>query len=118
MGEQFVSSEKQAALQKRMDALGVLDRDISESFVKGQGSGGQKQNKTSSCVQLHYMPQNITIQCQDSRSRELNRYKARQRLCDQLESLRLGAQSPQSKKIEKIRKQKKRRKRRSSSAEG
>lgn len=34
----------------------ITDVDIEESFVKGSGPGGQKINKTSSCVVLKHKP--------------------------------------------------------------
>ena len=39
-------------IQSRMALAELADADIEETFVRGSGSGGQKINKTSSCVQL------------------------------------------------------------------
>ena len=39
-------------LSLRMKRLHVLERDLVERFIRGSGPGGQKINKTSSCVQL------------------------------------------------------------------
>ena len=47
--------------------------------------GGQKINKTSSCVYLKHLPTGIEIKCQQGRSREMNRYYARKELCQRLE---------------------------------
>lgn len=47
-----ISTEKHAELQRRMEALGIVDADLLEKFVRGSGAGGQKINKTSNCVFL------------------------------------------------------------------
>lgn len=99
-----------------MQELNIKDVDLEEKFILGSGKGGQKINRTSSCVQLKHLPTNIVIKCQESRSRELNRYYARKELCERLEQLYLGKESSKEKKIEKLQKQKKRRSRRSSSS--
>lgn len=109
----MTSPEKQAALETRMATLGIEEEDLIEKFILGSGSGGQKINKTHSCVYLKHPPTGIEVKCQSSRSRELNRYTARKELCDELEERILGRQSRQRQKIEKIRRQKRRRSRRS-----
>jgi len=68
----------------------ILDSDITENFLKGSGPGGQKINKTSSAVQLIHHPTGIVVKYQDTRSRELNRKRARRILQDRLEELELG----------------------------
>lgn len=108
-----VSAEKQAALERRMDQLGVFEADLVEKFILGSGSGGQKINKTHSCVYLKHLPTGIEIKNQSSRSRETNRYHARKELCDELDERRLGKASKRQQAIEKIRRQKRRRSRRS-----
>lgn len=107
------SPEKQAALEQRMAALGVTEEDLVEKFVLGSGSGGQKINKTHSCVYLKHVPSGIEVKCQSSRSREMNRFLARRELCDTLDERRLGRASKRRQEIEKIRRQKRRRSRRS-----
>ena len=108
-----ISSDKQAALEARMASLGVFEEDLIEKFILGSGSGGQKINKTHSCVYLKHEPTGIEIKNQGSRSRETNRYQARRELCDELDNRRLGKQSKRQQEIEKIRRQKRRRSRRS-----
>jgi len=51
-----VSPEKEKKLFKRMQALGVQEKDIEEQFVRSSGAGGQKVNKASTCVMLHHRP--------------------------------------------------------------
>ena len=72
-------------LQRRMDRLRVLEEDIVERFVRGGGPGGQKVNKTASCVYLKHRPSGIEVHCQQERSRERNRVVAREWLCHRLE---------------------------------
>jgi protein subunit release factor B len=107
------SPEKQAALEARMAALGVTEADLTEKFILGSGAGGQKVNKTHSCVYLKHHPTGIEIKCQTTRSREMNRHHARRELCDELDERRLGRESKRRQEIEKVRRQKRRRSRRS-----
>lgn len=107
-----ISKDKQDGLRQRMDRLGIQESDLIEKFILGSGSGGQKINKTSSCVYLSHPPSGIEIKCQRDRSRELNRYLARKELCDRVEERILGEKSRRQQQIEKIRRQKRRRTRR------
>lgn len=107
-----VAKEKLEELQRRMERLCIRDEDLVEKFVLVSGPGGQKVNKTASCVYLKHLPSGIEVKCGKERSRELNRFLARRQLCEQLEKEQLGLKSLKDKKIEKIRKQKKRRQRR------
>jgi protein subunit release factor B len=109
----MTSPEKQAALETRMATLGIIEEELIEKFILGSGSGGQKINKTHSCVYLKHPPTGIEIKCQSSRSREMNRYLARRELCDELDERRLGRESKRRQQVEKIRRQKRRRSRRS-----
>lgn len=107
-----VTPQKEAALVKRMTELGIRDEELEENFIRGSGSGGQKINKTSSCVQLLHAPSGIEIKCQQTRSQALNRYYARVLLCDQIEERVLGEKSKRRQKAEKIRRQKRKRSKR------
>ncbi len=93
--------------------LGIKDDDIIEKFILGSGSGGQKVNKTASCVYLKHIPTNIEVKCQRGRSRELNRFLARRSLCEKVESLIEGVKTKREQEYQKIRQQKKRRSRKS-----
>jgi protein subunit release factor B len=110
--EVYVSQSKREQLQRFMDRMAVLESDLTEKFILGSGSGGQKVNKTASCVYLKHVPSGIEIKCQRSRSREMNRYYARKELCEQLEERKVGAASKRRQAAEKIRRQKRRRSRR------
>ncbi|MDA7921425.1 peptide chain release factor-like protein [Verrucomicrobiales bacterium] len=73
-------------LEQRMKHHRIFEEDLEERFVLGSGSGGQKVNKTSSCVYLKHLPTGTEIKCQESRSREKNREIARGRLCDHFDA--------------------------------
>ena len=112
MTNSSVSSAKLLLLADRMTSLGIREADIVEKFIRGSGKGGQKINKTSSCVYLLHKPSRIEIKCQRERSQALNRFLARRELCDRLEERIRGEQSRRRQEIEKIRRRKRRRSRR------
>ncbi len=107
------SPEKWNTLTARMEKLGLLPDDITEKFIRGSGSGGQKINKTASCVYLKHEPSGIEVKCQAERSRELNRYIARKELCERFQEIILGIKTKRQQAREKVRRQKRRRSRRS-----
>lgn len=107
-----VSPEKEQQLLERMKKWNLREEDIRENFVRSQGKGGQKVNKTASCVMLVHIPSGISIKCQKERSQAMNRFIARRMLCDKIEARELGRMSAERQRIEKIRRQKKRRSRR------
>jgi protein subunit release factor B len=108
----MISSDKILALAQRMQALGLREEDLIEKFIQGSGSGGQKINKTSSCVYLKHEPTGQEVKCQRERSRELNRYLARKELCDRMDEIKNGILSKRQQEIEKIRRQKRQKSRR------
>ena len=79
-----ISPEKIKALESEMEKLGLIEKDIKESFISGSGSGGQKINKTQNCVYLKHLPSGIEVKCQKDRSREANRFFARRKLLEKL----------------------------------
>jgi len=95
-----------------MEQLGIATNDLVEKFVLGSGPGGQKVNKTASCVYIKHVPTGIEIKCRRSRARELNRFLARRELCERLEERIRGEQSRRQQEIERIRRRKRRRTRR------
>ena len=104
-----VSPKKEQALKERMKRLGVSEEDIEEKFIRSSGPGGQKVNKTSSCVFLRHIPTGFVVKCQKARSQPLNRFLARRRLLDLIEKQREGFIAEEKKRIEKIRRQKRKR---------
>ncbi len=107
-----ITPKKQAELEARMAKLGLREEDLQEKYIRSSGPGGQKVNKTASCVYLKHLPTGREVKMQRERSQPLNRYYARKRLCELLEEKTLGPQSPAALKAQKIRKQKQRRQRR------
>ena len=107
-----ITEQKEKQLQQRMETLGIRESDLEEHFVRGSGKGGQKINKTASCVHLIHKPSGLEVKCQKERSQAMNRFFARRLLCDKLEEEREGAKSRKVQAQEKIRRQKRRRSRR------
>lgn len=109
----MISNDKWEKLAEWMAKLQINEADLIEKFILGSGKGGQKLHKTASTVYLKHPPSNLEIKCQDSRSREDNRYFARMRLCEKLQTLISDEKTKNQQKLEKIKRQKKRRSRRS-----
>ena len=80
-----VSPEKQNQLAARMAKLQIKESDLEESFTRSGGKGGQNVNKVSTAVHLKHKPSGIEVKCSIHRTQGLNRYKARDILCDKLE---------------------------------
>lgn len=112
MSMEAISEYKQKQLRARLEKLAVREADLVEQFVRGSGKGGQKINKTSSCVLLQHTPSGIVIKCQKERSQAMNRYFARRELCDRLEEKDQTVKSRREQEREKIRRQKRTRSRR------
>ena len=106
-----VSEEKNRWLQTRMEALGILERDLEEKFIRSSGSGGQKVNKTSSCVYLKHLPTGIEVKCMKERSQSLNRFLARRELVSRLEQLK-GENSEQLLQVLRVRRRKSKKRKR------
>jgi protein subunit release factor B len=92
--------------------IGLRPEDTDEQFIRGSGHGGQKINKTASCVQLRHTPTGIEVRCQDHREQSKNRLSAWKLLILKLEERVKGKQSALAQQDFKLRKQKKRRSRR------
>jgi protein subunit release factor B len=107
-----VSEKKEKALLDRMRELNVNEDDLEERFIRSSGPGGQKVNKTSSCVFLRHIPTDITVKYQRERSQALNRFFARRTLLDQIELKQNGYIKEDKKRIEKIRSQKRKKRKR------
>jgi len=104
-----VSLDKLAQLQQRMSALGVNEAEIEETFVRSGGAGGQKVNKSSSCVMVLHRPTGLRVKCQTTRHQAMNRFLARRLLLDKIERMRKGYVEAERAHIEKVRRQKRKR---------
>ncbi len=107
-----VSEKKENELLERMRELNVTEDDLEERFIRSSGPGGQKVNKTSTCVFLRHIPTDITVKYQRERSQALNRFFARRALLDQIELKQKGFIKEDKKRIEKIKSQKRKKRKR------
>src|SRR3989338_813004 len=82
-----VSEEKNKWLREKMESLNIHEEDITEKFIRSSGKGGQKVNKTSTCVYIRHIPTGIEIKCMKDRSQSINRFLARRELVERLERL-------------------------------
>lgn len=108
----IVNPKKEKELLTKMAQLGIKEQDIEEKFILSSGKGGQKLNKSSTCVYLKHIPTNIEVKCQTERSQALNRFLARRILVNKLESLITNRKTELQQHIEKIRRQKRKRSKR------
>lgn len=92
--------------RERFEKADLRLEDIVEKFIRGSGRGGQKINKTSSCVQLIHIPSGIVVSCQATRSQSENRELALQELCRKLEEKKRREESARRHAFEKERRKK------------
>jgi protein subunit release factor B len=81
-----VSPEKNRWLKEKMKALSIREEEIIERFIRSSGHGGQKVNKSSTCVYLKHLPTGIEIKCMKDRSQSINRFLARRELIERIEA--------------------------------
>ena len=108
----MIHPNKWEQLRQDMRRLEIDEKDLEERFILGSGSGGQKVNKSHTCVTLQHASLGINIKCQQTRSREDNRFYARRRLCDKVKEQREGELSAKQQADAKLARQKRRRSRR------
>ena len=107
-----VTPEKEAELVARMETCRLREADLEEAFTCSGGPGGQKVNRTATCVQLRHGPTGLSVKMQRARTQALNRFYARRRLCEMIEAQQLGGHSREAQEQARVRKQKQRRGRR------
>ena len=73
------------SLGARLQAAGIRDSDLEETFARSAGPGGQNVNKVSTAVTLRHRPSGVSVTVQDSRSQSMNRKLARERLLEAIE---------------------------------
>jgi protein subunit release factor B len=76
------------AIERRMKRLGIREADLTETFTRSSGPGGQHVNKVSTAVTLVHAATGVSVTVQDSRSQSMNRRLARERLLDEIEKRR------------------------------
>ena len=106
-----VSEGKAEDLRQRMEALNIHERDIEEKFIRSSGRGGQKVNKTSTCVYLKHLPTGIEVKCMKERSQSLNRFLARRELVEKIARMS-GKPTPEEIEMAKRKRQKAKRRKR------
>lgn len=109
MGIFPVRPEKEKDLLERLARLGIRESDLEEKFIRSRGKGGQKVNKSATCVYLKHLPSGLEVKCQRERSQALNRFLARRILVEKLEARILGKETEEKQRVEKIRRQKRKR---------
>ena len=93
-------TEKRGRVQTSSITVSVIDRkdlafvkikvdpnDVEKDYIRGTGNGGQKKNKTSSCVVLRHTPTGIIVRCEDQRNRTQNEIVAWDRLQQRLQDI-------------------------------
>jgi peptide chain release factor len=107
-----INPDKEKNLAKQLKTLGIYKKDVIEKFIRASGAGGQKVNKTSSCVYLKHVPSGIEIKMSQERSQSINRFFAWRLLAQKIKEKLFKIKSDQRKKAEKIRRQKRKRSKR------
>ncbi|CRG98168.1 peptide chain release factor 2, putative [Plasmodium gallinaceum] len=94
-------------IKKKLEDIGIFQKDIEEVFVKGSGKGGQKVNKTNNCVMIKYNDNlhKIIIKCHkyryDKKCLQKNRIYARKLLYNRIFSIKDKIEKEISYQIEK-----------------
>jgi protein subunit release factor B len=110
-----ISPDKVKTLLAQMAELNLEESDFEEKFVRASGSGGQKVNKTSSCVYLKHHPTGIFVKVDAERSQSKNRFFARRLFIEKYQKEILGIKTNKELELEKKTKQKNRRQRKTRS---
>ncbi|HAM71410.1 MAG TPA: peptide chain release factor-like protein [Verrucomicrobiales bacterium] len=97
---------REESLRGRMAALGILESDLEETFVRSGGHGGQNVNKVSTCVMILHRPTGTQVKCQTTRHQALNRQLAREQLVAKIEAARRAVELARREEVERLRRQK------------
>ena len=79
-----------SSMKKKLDYSKVpqlIESDLEEDFMRGNGPGGQAVQRTSNAVQLRHIPTNIVVKYHGTRLLSRNREIARTLLINKLDEL-------------------------------
>ena len=100
-GHRFIRippTEKRGRTQTSIITVAIVDPDkkfhfdfdksqVTKKYIRSSGKGGQKVNKTSTCVQLTHLPSGIQVKCQGERDQKQNEEIAWNRLYQKLKDI-------------------------------
>lgn len=100
-GHRFIRippTEKRGRTQTSIVTIAVIDptnqfefefdrSEVNKKYIRSSGKGGQKVNKSSTCVQLTHVPSGIQVKCQDERDQKQNEAIAWDRLNQKLRAI-------------------------------
>lgn len=108
----IITEKKWTDLRNKMTELGILEKDITEKYIRSSGAGGQHANKNDTCVYLRHTPSGLEAKCAKTRFRENNRFFARRILVEKMDEQINKKKSEKQQKIEKLKRQKRKRSKR------
>ncbi|CAK9095412.1 Peptide chain release factor 1 (RF-1) [Durusdinium trenchii] len=97
---------------EQLEQLGIVLKDLEESFTKSSGPGGQNVNKVETAVRLRHGPSGLEVKAQSHRTQLENRVSARRRLAELYKKVVLGMETKADQRAKRIRSNKARRARR------
>ena len=110
-----ISEKKLHELENELKHNNIFAKDLEIKSILGSGSGGQKVNKSETCIQIKHVPTGIVVKSQKTRSKSDNIFFAKRQLLEKILDKNPNSKSKKEIEIEKIRKQKKKRRKRSKS---
>ena len=86
------------------DQIAIEDWELTESFTRASGPGGQNVNKVETAVRLRHAPSGLVVECQQDRSQLQNKDKAMNMLKSRLYQLELEKQNEERARVESTKK--------------